>query len=79
MAPAPPNPRAEMALRTVDGMAAFAKARELVGPATVLFATGVGGRDLLVLDQSALVANVKVPPWAVRKILRARDSFVCGS
>ena len=74
----PPSPRDTMATWSADGVSSFARARDLVGPAAVLFASGVNGGDLLDLDEAALVTDVRLTPFAAQKLVRARDAYLAG-
>ena len=76
--PAPPRPRDVMRAWSVNELGSFAKARDLAGPASVLAASGVNGADLLTMDEATLVHDVRMTPFAARKVLRARDSFLAG-
>ena len=60
------------------GVVAFAKSRDLAGPAPTLFASSVNGADLLAADQATLVNEVRLTPFAAAKLLRARDAFLQG-
>ena len=61
---------------SVDELVAFMEAKDLVGPAKVLQANGVNGPDLLTLSAQELVNDVKMTPFAARKVLQARDAFL---
>ena len=78
-APQPLSKRDEMASWTVDGVIAFAKAQDLEGPAGALFANAVNGSDLLTMDLPTLVEDLRLTPWAARKVLHARDAYVDGA
>jgi hypothetical protein len=73
----PAQPRDVMASWPVSGVVAFMKSRDMEGPASVLHASGVNGADLLTLDEQLLVRDVHMTPFAARKLLRARDAFLC--
>lgn len=78
MVAAPLPPRSIMGGWSVAGVVSFAHARDLAGPATALFASGVNGTDLLDMTGGVLVDEVRVTPFAARKILAARDAFLAG-
>jgi len=40
------------------------------------FTSGVAGADLLQLSEQELINDVKLTPFAARKIVKARDSFL---
>ena len=63
---------------TVDNVVAFARARDLAGPAAALFNNAVNGLDLLALDVDTLVTDARLTPFAARKVLSARDAFLGG-
>ena len=65
-----------MASWTVDGVIAFAQAQDLEGPAAALFTNAVNGSDLLTMDLPTLVEDLRLTPWAARKVLHARDAYV---
>ncbi len=75
---AAPSPAELMKTWHVDNVVAFAHARDLAGPATALFRNAVNGADLLVLDFDTLVSEVRLTPFAARKVLNARDAFLAG-
>jgi hypothetical protein len=75
---APPPLRSIMCGWSVGGVVSFAHARDLAGPATALFASGVNGSDLVDMTDDVLVQEVRVTPFAARKILAARDAFLAG-
>ena len=60
-----------MAAWSVDEVVSFAKARDLAGPASVLYASGVCGADLLAMGENTLVHDVRMTPFAAGKIVRA--------
>ena len=60
-APLPePGPAEQMRSWSVAGVVAFATARDLAGPASSLFASGVDGADLLQMDEKVLVSDVRL-------------------
>ena len=62
----------------MDGVVSFARARDLAGPASSLFASGVNGLDLLDVDENTLVNDLRLTPFAARKALGARGAFLAG-
>ena len=60
----------------VSGVVAFAKARDLEGPAATLFASGVTGADLVETSEGLLVHEVRLTPFAAAKVIRAREGVV---
>ena len=63
---------------SVNSVVSFAHGRDLTGPATALFASGVNGSDLLEVTEDVLVKDVRLTPFAARKVLAARDAFLAG-
>ena len=62
----------------VDAVVAWARTRDLVGPATVLHENAVNGQDLFDVDGAMLVKELRFTSFAARKLLRARDDFLNG-
>ena len=56
----------------------FMEEADLHGPASVLFANGVDGRDLVNLDAHVLTTDFRMSSFAARKILQARDNFLAA-
>ena len=73
-----PDPRLTMAAWRASELVAFAKRKDLAGPATVLFASGMDGEDFLHVDEATLVRDVRLTPFGARRLLRARDAFLSG-
>ncbi len=63
-------------MNTAAEVFVFLKAKDLEGPATVLFNNGVRGKDLLPLTVDLLVADLRMSRLAFRSILEARDAFL---
>ena len=76
---AAPAPAGAMRIWSVDGVVAFAHARDLAGPAVTLFNNAVNGADLLAVDLETLVQDVRLTPFAAKKVLAARDAFLAGA
>ena len=72
------DPRLVMAAWRASEVVAFAKAKDLAGPAAVIFASGMDGEDFLCADEAMLVKDVRLTPFAARKLLRAREAFLAG-
>ena len=75
----PQDPRLLMEAWHAKAVMAFVEARDLAGPAASLFSSGVNGSDLLGVDEATLVRDLRLTPFAARKVLRARDAFLGGS
>ena len=50
---------------------------DLEGPAQICHASGVAGADLLSLSAEALVHDVRLTPFVARKVVAAREAFLC--
>ena len=62
----------------VDAVVSWAVARDLAGPSKVLHENAVNGQDLLDADEGLMVKDLRLTPFAARKLLRARDAFLRG-
>ena len=72
-----PPSREQMAAWGVDQLADFLTTKDLRGPAEVLRASGVAGADLLAWDTATeLLVDLKLTPFAARKVLATRDAFL---
>ena len=72
-----PPSREQMAAWGVDQLADFLTTKDLRGPAEVLRASGVAGADLLAWDTATeLQVDLKLTPFAARKVLATRDAFL---
>jgi len=70
-------PREQMASWGVDQLAEFFTSKDLRGSAEALRVSGVAGADLLAWDTaSELQADLKLTPFAARKVLATRDAFL---
>ena len=63
----------------VDQLAEFLAVRDLCGPAEAMRASGVAGADLLAWGNASEVqVDVRLTPFAARKVLAARDEFLAS-
>lgn len=69
----------QMRAWSASEVVSWARARDLEGPSAVLFASSVNGADLLEATKEVLVKEVRLTPFAARKVLRARDAFLTGA
>ena len=61
----------------VDQLAEFLAQQDLHGQASSIISSGVAGADLMAWTAaSALQADLKITPFAARKVLAARDQFL---
>jgi hypothetical protein len=60
----------------VKDVSSFLDKADLKGPAAVLYANGVSGKDLAELGVDSLVAELRLSAFAARKIIAARDAFL---
>ena len=68
--------REEMLHWRVAEVVAFLEQSDLSGPAKVCHHNGVAGSDLLQLSEKDLVDDLKMTPFAARKVVAIRDSFL---
>ena len=61
---------------SVAEVSTFLLARDLQGPASVCCASGVNGADLYGLTAHQLCHEVRLTPFAARKVVAARDDFL---
>ena len=61
---------------SVEETVSFLKGCDLEGPAQTCYVSGVAGADLLELSEEELINSVRLTPFAARKIVKARDSFL---
>ena len=72
-------PQEQMSSWGVDQLAAFLERHDLRGPADALRASGVAGADLLALNTDVeLQKDLKLTPFAARKVLAVRDRFLAS-
>ena len=70
------TPLARMRAWTAKGLRSFLEGRDMVGPAGHLFAQGMNGEDFAELSETDFIHEVKVTPFAARKLARIRDAFL---
>ena len=70
------TPEYKMKGWSVEETVSFLRGCDLEGPAQTCFTSGVAGADLLQLSEQELINDVKLTPFAARKIVKARDSFL---
>ena len=73
----PVSPTEQMRSWTVAETVRFLEGRDLVGPAEQARRSGMSGADLLELSQQQLCTEVLLTPLAARKVVAARDEFLC--
>ena len=61
---------------TAAEVSGFLSSADIAGPAAACLASGVNGADLLVLTWEALLDDVRLTPFAARKVVAARDDFL---
>eukprot|EP00973_Karenia_brevis_P086554 12001836-Karenia_brevis.AAC.1 len=64
---------------TVAETVRFFKESDSEGPADTCAASGVSGADLVTLSISELVHDVRLTPFAARKVAAARDAFLAST
>ena len=76
--PAAPARSREETMRqwTASEVSGFLRRGDLDGPAATCWASGVHGADLLDFTWEALRDDVRLTPFAARKVLAARDAFL---
>ena len=67
-----------MASWRVDDVVAWARACDIVGPSKVLHENAVNGQDLVNADELLMVKDLRLTPFAARKLLSARGDFFRG-
>ena len=60
----------------VTDVSSFLEKADLKGPAAVLHANGVSGKDLAELGVDSFVVALRLSAFAARKIIAARDAFL---
>ena len=66
----------QMARWNVGGTSSFLDSRDLLGASRICANNDVTGIDMLNMTQQSLTEEIGVSPFAARKILAARDSFL---
>ena len=74
-------PLAPSAAEAMDGwgvadLVAFLKGQDLAGPAAALSASGFNGHDFARTDFAELTADLRLTPFAAKKVLSARASYL---
>ena len=64
---------------TVADLARFMRGKDLAGPCGILQANGVAGADLLDMSASDLEGELRLTPFAARKVIKARDAFLSAA
>ena len=77
--PQVPRRRDIMREWTVSETFRFLQECDLEGPGTVLHANGVAGADLLTMSAPDLVQEVRLTPFAARKVEAAAKRFLVGA
>ena len=72
----PQTPEEEMKSWCVKGVANFLRNVDLEGPASVCEANGVAGPDFFDLGVSSFHADLRLTPFAAKKVVAARDGFL---
>ena len=75
-AAAPMSPKDTFHHWTLAELARFMRAKDLAGPSAILQANGVTGADLLDMSASDLEGELRLTPFAARKVIKARDAFL---
>ena len=74
---APMDPKETMAAWTVDALAKFLESEDLHGPAAAFRTSGVSGSDFLAwTDANSLATDLRLTPFAARKLLACRAKFL---
>jgi hypothetical protein len=73
------TPEEKMRGWSVEETVSFLRGCDLDGPAATCYTSAVAGVDLLEITGEELVNDVKLTPFAAKKIVKARDTFLlCG-
>ena len=76
-APAPePHPREKMARWTCRNLHDYLEAHDMAGLAAQLHSQSVDGSDFLSLSQEELTQELRLTPFAAKKLLKAREEFL---
>ena len=74
--PARAPARERMSAWSVGEVAAFLRDKDLAGPAAYLADNGVNGEDLYNINLETLTQDLRCTPFAARKVLHVRNSFL---
>jgi len=72
----PIDRRAILSSWSVAELRTFLEGKDLSGPAAALHANGVNGSDLLETTAATLEQDLRMTPFAARKVAQARDAFL---
>ena len=72
------GPEELMRAWTVAETARFLDENDLAGPADIARASGVNGSDLLQLSLDDLIKEVRMTPFAAKKVVAARSAFLAS-
>ena len=61
---------------SVRDVVAFLVGQDLEGPASVLQANGVSGADLVTMTAETMSRELRLSPFAARKVVSARDTYL---
>ena len=76
---APANTRDLLSKCTVVEFGNVLRGKDLAGPAAILGANGVNGADMVTMTETLLEQELRLTPFAARKVIQARDAFLSGS
>ena len=71
-----PASRDVMTAWSVRDVVAFLVGQDLEGPASVLQANGVSGADLVTMTAETMSRELRLSPFAARKVVSARDTYL---
>ena len=78
--PEPQSQAEVMQSWTVDALATFLRGEDLCGPADVLQFAGVNGSDFLAWkSEGELASDLRLPPFAARKLLACRAGLLAAA
>ena len=70
------NRAEQMRSWTVAETQRFLEEHDLAGPAELTRASGVSGADLLGLSSDELSSEIRLTPFAARKVVATKDAFL---
>ena len=70
------SPKQLLEEMSVGDLSRFLEERDLSGPATRLMNEGVAGSDFVDLSEDQFVKDLRLTPFAARKLVAARDKFL---